>query len=244
MRSRVMVYAGATTWGLTVMALLVPSMLAGAQEPGGSLWTNAPAVQAQGTPAGGSVESHVMARHADLWANYCCQKRREHDPVRHYHPLVQLKSSLVPHACHHGAAGCGHEHGDSCGGHHHSAAEGAAVQKSAAPAAKPAQPPVPPVSVEPSPLRPMNQTPAGLAPAQLKTNPGDAPIEPAPEVQPVVVSPQVDSIKVPRNPLPSAHSPPPKRRVVPSPQTNPSGPPRPKPTQPQDPQIRQYFQID
>ena len=53
----------------------------------------------------------LFGPHADLWANYCCQKRPEHSPVRNYHPLVRAKHAVL-HPCRtHDSCG----HASACG---------------------------------------------------------------------------------------------------------------------------------
>lgn len=95
-----------------------------AQEPGAAAKPLAP----QAATSEGAC-SALFGKHADLWWNYCCQKRPEHSPVRNYHPLVRAKEAILPHHCHHGGTeGCcsecsmlvGHpafRHGESGAGH-------------------------------------------------------------------------------------------------------------------------------
>ncbi len=190
------------------------------------------------------------AKHWDLWANYCAEKRREHDPVRHYYPLVNLKHSLLHH--HHGSCGecdqwghrgchdcqsagddhhdCGHDTHDAKGTHHsHLSGEADTVP----------QPPAPPVSVEPRPMQ--DDQPLRQGPAPPLGNP----IELSPEHHPTIVPPVTDPMRIPKNPLPQRRTVLPPQDSPSSPFRNTSGPTTVSPTpKMQNRQIRNYIQID
>ncbi len=184
-------------------------------------------------PAGTFSEAPTLPKHWDLWANYCSQKRREHDPVRHYHPLVRMKHSLLPHHCH-GCGHCGHGSCGSCSSDcypsdarysgdtsaHHPAPDPKAPKEKAQPPA-----PLPPV-LQDQPARRLN----GATPSPALSTPDADGVRPLPPIdEPIVVPPTTQPPAIPKNPLP--------RRSIDQPSV-------PRTSTPSSSNIGRYFETD
>ncbi len=194
-----------TAAGILATATFVSSVVGGGPTP------PTPAVSGHEVPSAGMwSDAPPLPKHWDLWANYCSQKRREHDPVRHYHPLVRMKYALLPHHGH----GCGHCAPGTCGmcgeGCHHGGSE--PLPYSSPSHSSPNRPESQQGPQPPAPLPPVLQGEATgeshvstPSPAHTRTN-ADR-VRPLPPVEePIVVPPTSEPPALPKNPLP-------KRRV-------------------------------
>ena len=228
-------YGNKTKWG-TVAGFWLAATLVSAAPPG-----SAPkrGEGNHGHPVPTDVDPTMhgyLPRHWELWANYCAEKRREHDPVRHYYPLVRLKHAILPHH----DSWCGHCGHDACGqcrqschqrGGHDCCHDGAAVSPAASAgtqnadqpdaARRLAQPPAPLIDESPRPAQPSSPVPT------------DRPDQPSPAIrrlppeEPIVIPPTTEDPVPPKNPLP-------KKRV--------GGTPRPGSPRPEQPrEVGDYF---
>ena len=178
-------------------------------------------------------DAPLLPKHWDLWANYCSQKRREHDPVRHYHPLVRMKHSLLPHYSH----GCSHCNHGTCGACGSGGYDGDAEpsQYGSPPDPSPKRPEPTSKPQPPAPLPPVLQgEPAGepnaqsTSPALPRTEANR--VRPLPPIDdPVIVPPTRERPALPKNPLP--------RRSI----DRASGP---RSSAPSSPNIGRYFETD